>query len=485
MSDLSRRKFLKGSLAAAGGAFVLSDTKASARPLGANERIRLGVAGIKGRGGSHIGAFAGMKNVEVTYLIDPDSRLFDSRSKAVEEKGDNRPKCVQDVRQALEDPSLDAISIATPNHWHSLMTIWACQAGKDVYVEKPMSHNIHEGRVAVQAARKYGRIVQHGTQSRSSEGYRKVIAAIHSGKLGKLKVARGLCYKPSGGYNTRGSIGYKPHTTPPSELAWNLWVGPRAMQPYHDNLVHYRWHWFYEFGNGDLGNQGVHEMDKARWSIKGGTLPKSVITFGGRLGYQDQADAASTEVSIMDFGETQLIFETRGLPSGKYRGVGVGNIFELEAGVICNQEFFPNDSDKKAPLPEVEYEMGPGGGCWGNFIAAMRSRKTSDLNANVLEAHYSSALCHLANASYRVGTKVPYVPRTDVFDDNPEALDAMVRTEKYLIDNEVEVGESTGWTLGRKLVVDADSEKIVGDAEANDILHGYYRKGFEVPEKIA
>ena len=275
---------MKSSLAAA-ASITLAGTKSSGRVLGANDTIHIAVAGLNGRGGEHVRAWTGMKDVEITYLIDPDTRTYARRLKQIAGRGRKEPKVIKDVRQALEDKNLDAISIATPNHWHALITIWGCQAGKDVYVEKPCSHNIHEGRIAVEAAKRYNRIVQHGTQGRSSIEMARGVEVIKSGQLGKLLVSRGLCYKPGAGPSTRASIGYAPPSDPPEELDFNLWLGPAKEQPYHRNLVHYRWHWFWEFGNGDIGNQGVHEMDKARWAIPGGTLPHSVISLGGRLGH--------------------------------------------------------------------------------------------------------------------------------------------------------------------------------------------------------
>ncbi len=309
MSQLSRRQFLNRSLAAAGAgaAFAIGGTKSSGRVLGANDTIRIGVAGLNGRGESHVGAFSHMKGVEVVYLIDPDTRTFGKRLKQIEQAGGSTPQTVQDVRRALDDKNLDAVSVATPNHWHALITIWACQAGKDVYVEKPCSHNVHEGRIAVEAARKYQRVVQHGTQARSSREWAQVVEVIRSGKLGKLLVARGLCYKP------RGSIGFKPNTTPPEQIDFNLWLGPARERPFNGNLVHYNWHWFWDFGNGDIGNQGVHEIDKARWMIPGATLPKSVVSLGGRFGYSDQGETANSQIALFDYGDTQLIFEVRGL----------------------------------------------------------------------------------------------------------------------------------------------------------------------------
>jgi predicted dehydrogenase len=454
--------------------------------LGANERIRAAVAGFNGRGNGHIADLAAMADVEVIYLADPDSRLFESRITLARDKSQGRsnPKAVQDVRKILDDKNLDVISIATPNHWHALMTIWACQAGKDVYVEKPMSHNIHEGRVAVQAARKYNRIVQHGTQSRSSKGWAHVAAAIASGKLGKLKVSRALCYKAGSGLTSRGDIGFTPVTAPPPELDWDMWMGPAKNLEHHTNLVHYRWHNFWATGNGDLGNQGVHQMDIARWCIPGATLPKSVVSFGGRLGFFDQAEASCTEVSIMDFGGTQLIFETRGLPSPKYMNTSIGNILHLEAGTIVEGKFFPTGSETPAPLPEVEFSRGPGDDDhFKNWIAAVHSRKTTDLNAEILEGHYSAALCHLANISIRLGNKLPFNPKTKAFGDNPDAYEVYDRTVEHLRENGIDV-EKSGYVMGRKLTVDVQAERFVDDAEANALLTRDYRKGFEVPEKI-
>lgn len=483
MPHLSRRRFLKKSAAFSTLAVAGYSQLAAGKPAkrGPNEKIRVAIAGINGRGGSHIDAFSKMEDVVVAYLVDPDSRLFASRTKAVEDKsgGRSNPKCVQDIRRVLDDESVDAVSIATPNHWHSLMSFWAIQHGKDVYVEKPMSHNIFEGRQVVEAARKHKAVVQHGTQSRSSDGWQKVTAVCRSGVLGRLKVSRGLCYKDGG----RGSIGFKPFQAPPSELDFNMWLGPAEEQPYHENLVHYKWHWFWDFGNGDTGNQGVHQMDIARWAIKGAELPRSVQSIGGRLGYYDQGETCSTQVAVYDFGETQLIFETRGLPSKPYRGEKIGNIFELEGGTIVGTKFYPEGSDKEAPLPEVEYAKGPGGDIFRNFIEVMRSRKTEDLDAPVLEAHYSSALCHLANMSHRVGSKIPFRPRTNAFDDQPSVVEAVARMEDYLAENGVDV-ENSGCELGEKLVVDPKTEMIVDNPRANELYSRRYRKGFVVTEKV-
>ena len=260
MTRQTRRTFLETTLATA-ATVAIGGTKSSGNIIGANDTIRVAVAGLNGRGGAHVGAYLGMKNVQIVALIDPDKRTYKKHIDGIAKTNRPLPEVHQDVRKALEDKTLDAVSIATPNHWHALMTIWACQAGKDVYVEKPCSHNVHEGRVAVETARKHKRVVQHGTQNRSSAAWAQLAAVAKSGKLGKLQVSRGLCYK------NRGSIGQKPDSAPPADLDFDIWTGPAAARPHHANLVHYNWHWFWDFGNGDIGNQGVHQMDVARWLI--------------------------------------------------------------------------------------------------------------------------------------------------------------------------------------------------------------------------
>lgn len=491
MTLQSRRNFLKSTLAAA-ASVTIAGTKSSGRVLGANDTIRVGVAGLNGRGGAHISAFTNMPGVEVAYLIDPHMGTWAKTVKAVESRTKKSPKTVQDVRKALDDKNLDVITIATPNHWHALMTIWACQAGKDVYVEKPCSHNIHEGRIAVETARKYERIVQHGTQSRSGS-WAMMPELVKSGKYGKLLVSRGLCYKDSGtGRTTRGDIGFKPPKAPPAELDFNIWLGPAPEQPYHENIVHYRWHWFWDFGNGDIGNQGVHEMDKARWAIPGATLPKSVISVGGRIGFKDQGQTPCSQLAIFDFGETQLIFEVRGLKTKPYPGLnnGVGNTLHFEAGTVAGNRFYPKDGGKPEPLAKMAYKRGPGlgpdgeGGHFGNFIAAVRSRKVGDLNADILEGHYSAALIHLANISYRLGHPEPFQPRTRALAGNAAAEDALVRMEEHLGKEQNIQLDAERLTVGRPLKVDAKTESIVGDSEANRLRTRPYRKEFAVPDKV-
>jgi predicted dehydrogenase len=496
-ANLSRRQFMGRSLAAAsvGASFAIGGTKSSGRIIGANDTIRIAVAGLNNRGGSHVGEFAAMPGVEIVYLVDPDSRTYAKRIKqaaAVAKKagksGGHEPATEKDIRHVLEDKSVDAITVATPNHWHSLMTIWACQAGKDVYVEKPCSHNVHEGRICVEAARKNNRIVQHGTQSRSDLKWAAAVEAVRSGQLGKLLVSRALCYKP------RESIGEKPVTAPPPAVDFNIWLGPAPKQPYHANLVHYNWHWFWDFGNGDIGNQGVHEMDKARWLIpasgsgsSSATYPKSVISVGGRFGYRDQGQTANTQIAIMDYGDTQLIFEVRGLNTGGFHGEKIGNIAHLEAGILVRDKFYAKGKKESVPLSKVvkvEPRRGPGESHFANFIAAVRSRKVEDLNADILEGHYSAALCHLPNISYRLGQDVPFSKSSGAFGDDKEAAETMERMEEHLKDNKVAL-DGLNYRLGRKLNFDAAAESFVGDSQANELLTRPYRAPFVVPDHIA
>jgi len=544
MSRLSRRKFLKGSLAAAGATFILSTS--SRKVLGANERINVGVAGIRGRGSNHIGEYAGMKDVQVTWLIDIDARTFKGRVSGIEsgivrdlmkernlqepkkpkaskkpeemseeEKADfekqtaqwqsqkaewdkqlaeikqlaapRLPKCVQDVRKALEDKELNAISIATPNHWHSLMSIWACQAGKDVYVEKPLSHNPFEGRKLVEAARKYQRIVQHGTQSRANGGWAKAAALARSGKLGKLTVSYGWASKP------RGGIGLREPKEPPKEVDFNIWLGPAPQQPYHENLVHYNWHWFWDFGNGEIGNQGVHQMDLARWGLPDDALTKpiKVLSMGGRFAWNDQGQTPNAHLTVFDYGDYQLIYEACNLTHNgdKKKNIPqtaiVSNAFQTEKGEITPGGFTPTGG-KREGLPDVEYSMGAGGGNFQNFIRAVRSRKHEDQTADVLQGHLSCILCHLGNAAYRLGKVVPFSESRKVFAGNDAASAALEKMEWRLKSRDVAIDDSLQYCVGPVLTFDQKEEKFVGDRaeEANKLLTRDYRKPFVVPEKV-
>ncbi len=477
MPNLTRRQFLGSSVAAA-ATVALSHTKSSGRILGANDTVRVAVAGLNGRGGAHVGAYLGMTNVEIAYLIDPDSRTYKKHLDKIGQKTATKPTCITDVRKALEDKTLDAVSIATPNHWHALMTIWSCQAGKDVYVEKPCSHNVHEGRAAVEASRRHDRIVQHGTQSRASKEWAKLAELVKSGKLGKLLVSYGLCYKP------RGSIGVKPVSPPPKEVDFDLWLGPAPQQPHHANLVHYNWHWFWDFGNGDIGNQGVHQMDIARWMIPGATLPTSVVSYGGRFGYKDQGQTPNTQIAVFTFPNTdaRLVFEVRGLKTDGFHGQKIGNVLKFESGVVAGGKFYPNGKDKAEPLPEVEATRGPGDN-FTNFVHAVRTRKREEQHADILEGHYSAALCHLPNISYRLGTDVPFAEGAKKAGEDAVSADAAERMAEHLKANGVPLDKSE-LRVGRVIKFEPKAEQVVGDQQAAKLLTRNYRKPFAFSEPV-
>jgi predicted dehydrogenase len=381
------------------------------------------------------------------------------------------------VRQALEDPNLDAISIATCNHTHSLYTILACQAGKDVYVEKPISHNVFEGRKCVEAARKYKRMVQHGTQQRSSEKRAQEIAAVRSGKYGKLVVSKGYCCKP------RWSIDFKPIEPPPAHLNFDIWLGPAPLQPYHANLVHYNWHWFWDFGNGDIGNQGVHEMDVARWAV-GATLPKRVWSLGGRLGYKDQGQTPNMELSVLEFDDAMVLFETRGLV-GKNKDFPnqVLNEYYTTEGKIVDSTFYPKNGGQPEKVSGGTPDRVNPGGPFGSFINAVRTRKVEDLNADAEIAHYSAALCHLSNISYRLGAAMPFKERPERLAENPligESFDKIAANLKAV---DVDLA-TTDYQLGPLLDFDPKTERFLKNDSANELLTRKYRKPWVVPEKV-
>ena len=475
---ISRRTFVKKSLAVAGLAstFAISGTQASGQVLGANDRVRMGVVGIKGRGGSHIQEWGKMPNVEVAYLIDVDSTQLPRRAGEVEKAFGNAPTCVQDLRKALEDKNLDAVSIATCNHTHSLLTIWACQAGKDVYVEKPCSHNVFEGRKCVEAAAKYDRIVQHGTQQRTSSNRSLMLAALNSGKYGKLKIAKGYCSKP------RWTIGFKPEETPPPELAWDVWVGPAPMQPFHRNLVHYNWHWFWDFGNADIGNQGVHQMDLCRWMCQQ-TLPKSVVTFGARYvnepekGFKDQGQTPNQTLSLYDYGDVKILFETRGLVKTDTSEIEL----YTDKGLMRGTNFTPYDSKESIKIEAEHVKLS--GSSFGNFIDCVRSRNRGKLEADILEGHYSAALCHLGNISYRLGEAAPVDSVKKAFGDDSTVQKAVgtILTETAEALPEL---KNPQWTLGPTLEFNPATEQFVGNEKANALLTRDYRAPYVVPKNV-
>lgn len=481
MSQTNRRGFLKASTATVAGAtfamnsFTISGTKASGRVLGANDRIRIGVAGLNGRGQAHIDGWRSQKDVDIVALIDPDKNVLGSRLQQVE-----GAKGFADVRKALEGDTLDALSIAAPNHWHSLMTIWAAQAGKHVYVEKPMSHDVMEGRVAVEAQKKYGVVIQHGTQRRSDAGIAGLHEALNDGKLPRLKIAYGYCCKP------RGGIGFADPKSPPANLDWNLWKGPAVIDEYHDNFVHYDWHWFWKTGNGDLNNQGTHQLDVARWALdEDQTHPVRVMAIGGRFQWEDQGETPNTMFGIAEYPNGQYVFFN--VRNVNYKGYEhqVYNEYYLEDGSkITGEGTYRIQRPGKEPEPlKIERGSVTPGGNWGSFIAAVRAGDPSMANGDVHDAHYGCVMGHLINNSYRLGEKVPFNAKAGKFGDNQDAAEHFLKLHDVMHDGVGIPEDGAEYTVGPWLTFDPETERHVGDhaEEANALLKDPNNKGFEVP----
>jgi predicted dehydrogenase len=479
---LHRRDFLKGSAALAGAGLLHGASEAAQEPQaqgssGANARLNVAVIGVNGRGMDHVGGFTNPRtnlNCVITHICDADSAVIGRAVQRVAKVQGREPQYVQDLRRIMDDKSIHIVSIATPNHWHSLAAIWALQAGKDVYVEKPVSHNVSEGRRLVEVARRTNRICQAGTQIRSSTGVADAMEFVKSGKIGKLEVARALCYK------SRPSIGHA-NGEIPKTVDYNLWCGPAPQRPLNRRRLHYDWHWQWDYGNGDLGNQGIHQMDVARWGLGANDMPRSVMSVGGRFGYVDDGETANTQICVFDYGNAELIFEVRGLPTKNYRGAAVGNIFHCSDGYLVCPNYTSAIAYSKSG--EVLRRFNGSQDHYANFVAAVRSRRREDLKADVLEGHLSSALCHLGNISYRLGRPTPFNPRTQAFGEDREAVETLARMEEHLRDNQVPL-EKTTYLLGRKLNIDNKTESFVNDAEANRMLTREYRKGFVVPARV-
>jgi predicted dehydrogenase len=455
--DITRRDVLKTVARTTRGLGALGGIAVLARPdkiLGANDRVRVAICGLNGRGKDHIHGFSQVPNVEIAALCDVDEDVLRRRSGEVEGK----PQTYVDVRKMLEDRSIDAISIATPNHWHSLMAIWACQAGKDVYVEKPCSHNLWEGSQLVRAAEKYSRMVQHGTQIRSSRAIQEAIKSLHEGVLGETYLARGLCFK------WRDTIGRAPEEAVPAGVHYDLWTGPAPLKPFTRNRFHYKWHWNWDTGNGDLGNQGIHQIDVARWGL-GLEFPTRISAAGGHFLFDDDQQTPNTmtcafEFDLPDGKRKMLEFEVRHWITNNEAGIGrgnltagvkrflghhntIGNIFYGANGLLATGDEDASSYEILLGRDEKSGARGHGGGDhFANFIECVRSRKKGDLTAPIREGHISCALVHLANVSYR---------------------------------------------LGRSLRFDPATERVIGDDEANRLLRDGgrgYRSPFAVPEEV-
>ena len=422
----NRRTFLT----VAGGAVIghMMGDKVSA-----NDRIRVAVLGVNGRGKDHIAGFQALPETEVAVLCDPDRQVAAAQAAQFEKRYGKKVETESDLRKVFDRKDIDVVSIATPNHWHSLATIWGCQAGKDVYVEKPGSHNVFEGRKMVEAAHKYKRIVQHGVQLRSSEALQEAVQLLRKGVIGKVYMARGLVYR------WRPSIGKKPNEPVPAHLDYDIWTGPAQMRPYSQRLVHYNWHWHWDYGNGDVGNQGIHETDMCMWGLDVG-LPERITAMGDKFLFDDDKETPEVLTSLYHYpNQKKMIqFEVRNWCTNDEQGVSVGNIFYGSEGYMLvkgydTYEVYLGQKKEKGPARKA------GGNHYANFIKAVKSRNTSDQNGPVETAHLSSALAHLGNIAFR---------------------------------------------LGRQLRFDPQKEKFIGDGDANKMLTRKYRAPFVVSEKV-
>ncbi len=408
-------------------------TAASAsRVIGANDRIQVAVVGLGGRGRAHVGGYLQIAESTITALCDVDQAALERAQQTVQRATQQTPQGYKDMREVFADKNVDAVSMPLPNHWHALATIWACQAGKDVYVEKPACHNVFEGTKMVEAARKYKRMVQIGSQSRSMPHKIKAMQLLKEGAIGKVYLAKGLCFK------RRKSIGSKPDGEAPAGVDWDKFLGPAPMRPFNELRFKYNWHWFWDTGNGDIGNQGIHEMDVARWGLGRG-MPTSVVSTGGKYVYQDDQETPNTQIATFDYGDAEIMFEVRGILTGGEGALG------SEGGNIIGDLFYGGDGwmnlsgrgfqvfkgersekvmdEKSAGRDTVDHMQ--------NFLKAMRSRNYQDLTADVEIGVASATLVHIANASYRVGRRLAFDPAALQFRGEGAAEANQLLTRKF------------------------------------------------------
>jgi predicted dehydrogenase len=476
---LNRRKFIYGTVT---GVTAALSAKSWSQVARANSEIRVAVVGFHGRGADHIKSVRSLKDVRLAALCDADQQVLGNE---MNKEGNASVTPYTDIRRLLDNKDIDVVSIAMPNHWHALASIWAIQAGKDVYVEKPVSHNVWEGRKIVEAARRYGKIVQTGTQSRSQPATQEAIKWIKEGNLGKVQVVRGLCYK------RRPSIGKVdgPQQIPPY-INYDLWCGPAPIEPLMRKNLHYDWHWAWNTGNGDLGNQGIHQMDIARWAHGASELSPAVFSIGGRLGYDDDGQTPNTMIVYHAYRNFPLIFEVRGLPRSTedektmdtFHKASVGNIVHCEGGNVVFTGSYSKVSVFDKDGAEIKKFEG-GADHYANFIKAVQSRKHTDLNADILEGHLSSALCHTGNISYRLGSKRSPDEIKDEIKRNDVAEEALDRMLKHLSDNGVDL-KKTPLTFGEFLRMDPKRETFIRNRYANEFLKRQYREPYVVPEKV-
>ena len=507
MSKITRRRFLEDSLiATTTAAAAVSGISSGVLPhlalaqTSANEKVGMMVVGCGGRGHDHINAFTRDPRVAILYLCDPDPRRVkqDIIDRIAESQDGLKPIVIPDLRKGLDDKNVETISCATTNHWHALTGIWAMEAGKHCYIEKPICFNIHEGKALAAASKKYNRVVQTGTQCRSANANIEAVAFVQSGGIGEVKFARGLCYK------RRASIGPLGEYKVPEGVDYDVWSGPAPILPQTRPRFDYDWHWQRQYGNGDLGNQGPHQTDIARWHLGIERFPNSVVTYGGRLGYQaekddenfvDAGDTANTEVSIYDYGDKCIVFETRGLDTPalsisteKGGGAKVGVIIYGSEGYVVQSEYGYSAAFDLEGKRFKEFKGGNDAGHYAEFIAAAIKGDPSAVSAPARCGALSAGLSHLGNISYYMGENNKLsvadikkaLDAVKSFDQNEETLD---RTVEHLKANGVDL-DKYKMSLGPMLKFDPEKEVFVGDRadEANALATREYRAPYVVPE---
>ncbi len=489
MKPIKRRQFHK---------IALGTTAALSLPysnvLGANDDIRVAVVGFRSQGRSHINNYLQIPGVRVVALCDVDRHVLE-RGVNDFKKRNLKVDAYTDIRKLLEDDSIDAVSTATPNHWHALITVWSCQAGKHVCVEKPVSHNIFESRQMVNAARKYNRLVQADLDLRSQPWLQEAVQFVHEGNLGKPIYARIHNYKK------RGSIGkVNGPQEVPDHIDYNLWTGPAPMHPLRRQRLHYDWHWVWETGNGEIGNNGPHQLDICRWMLGCDTLPKHVLSLGGRFGYDDDGETPNTHLAYFDYQPAPIYYESRGLPrkaghdwmdafhAQSITGTSIKNkhqsgspnmgwLIQCENGYLLYGQAFSNDgtliksfkSERKSPQ--------------ASFIQALQSGKRSDLRSDILEGHLSTSLSHLGNISYRVGSGKNGEEIRERLQNNKRMLSIYEQMLDHLIANQVNLKQNP-IQMGVGLTFDPEAELFTGEFsnEANQLVSRHYRKPFVVHE---
>lgn len=499
-SSITRRDALKKSVIGLGVLAAPNVLLAGSALTSANDTLGIAILGARTRGGAHVKAFLADPRVEILYIVDPDETLGQRRADEVAEAQGRRPKFIRDMRGAFDDKAVDVVSCATPNHWHGLSGVWALQAGKDLYMEKPLCHEVAEGAALVAATSKYGRICQVGTQRRSHSAAIDAVKFMRSGGIGEVNFARGICYKRRKSINALGDYSI------PKEVDFNIWSGP---VPYTNPQLtrkqfHYDWHWQRAYGNGDLGNQGPHHTDLCRWGLGIETHPNSVFTYGGRLGYQaerndsnyvDAGDTANTEISIYDYGDKCIVFETRGLSVDNSKDEVLNRLFRSTKGNKMGEVFYGTDG-YVVELTETHFvaydkdfnvlkEFVGGGNHFENFIDGVVSRNSKELNADVNEGHLSAAISHLGNIAYQIGEQEKVsvnelrtaLRSVKSLDDNIATLD---RTIQHLTDNGVDLNTHS-MTMSPVLRFDPKQEIFPDSPKANVMLTREYRQGFVCP----